>query len=320
MVHSLVRICTSQTCSSSALRNRLLFAMQCAKCLENLGISDGEFVLCSGCDNRYHFDKCSGIKKATFAAKSSESRLSWRCAKCKEGKKSGQNTPSFDQPNTFVFSDLTKILAEQTASFKLLSEELRSFKEDVSTEIKNLKVTVATLKEESAAKDRRIEDLNVQLQSIDQYWRHKNFELINIEEKEGEIIEDLVVALASKLDIQLDKSDIEAAHRLYSRDLTKPSRIIVQLVSRKKREEFFSKKRLVVTSKQLTQGTSDNRIYINDNLNPYYKELFWQARKQGKESAFKFVWINRGKILAKKDVGESAVVRINSFADLQKLI
>jgi Baculovirus FP protein len=147
--------------------------------------------------------------------------------------------------------------------------------------------------------------------------------LINIEQRQGEVVEDIVLDLAEKLGIALRVDEIEAAHRLPTRQANRPSRIIVQFASRKKRDLFISKKKSVITS-QLLIGDSLNsvagqkRIYINENLIPFYKDLLWRAKERAKEAGYKFVWFKRGKILVKQNE-DSTIISINSFADLDKI-
>lgn len=127
--------------------------------------------------------------------------------------------------------------------------------------------------------------------------------------------------MAEKLDIDLNVNEIEAAHRLPSRIANK-SRIIVQLSSCKKRDLFLYKKRTVLSSNILTGGSSqvgENRVFINENLNPFYKELLWRAKGVAKDLGYKFVWLSRGKILVKKSEETKQVIKINSFLDLDKI-
>jgi hypothetical protein len=51
-------------------------------------------------------------------------------------------------------------------------------------------------------------------------------------------VEDIVLKLAGYMKIELTREEIDAAHRLPQRKNTGPAKIIVQLTSRKKRDEF----------------------------------------------------------------------------------
>ena len=238
-------------------------------------------------------------------------------------------SPSVDSPPVFSFGTgegamqtfLTDFRQESYDHFKRLSEEIKTLREDLSLQVKELNSAVELLKKQNTEKDRVIEALTTQVNSLDQYGRNKNIEIANIEEKRGEDIEEIVLKLAEKLDVELAAHEIEGAHRLPTRNADKVSPIIVQFASRKKRDQFLDKKKTVISSNLLTGGTSvvgQRKIYINENLAPFYKELFWNTKQRAKDAAFKFVWIKRGRIFVKKNETEP-VIHIRAFADLTKI-
>lgn len=256
--------------------------------------------------------------------------MAWRCAKCKSDKKVGNITPLItpDASQVFTFGDaafnafMGEFRAESRENFKAISEDIKNLREDLALEVKALQTDVETLKKQNIEKDCIIETLSIHINKLDQYGRNKNIELVNVQELPGEDVTNLVLKLANVLDIELAESDIEAAHRIPYRDVTKTSRIIVQLSSRKKREEFLEKRRSVLSSNLLTGGVSvagEKRVYINENLNTYYKELLWKAKEKSKSVGFKFVWFVSGKIFVKKDESARQVIKIVSFADLAKI-
>lgn len=216
---------------------------------------------------------------------------------------------------------LNEIRNEFRDSLKEITEELRYIKEDLAKKVNDLNNSVSILKKDNAEKDRVIEALSRQVNDIDQYSRNRNIEVVNIVEKPGEIAEELILSLADKLGINVASEDIEAAHRLPTRSSGNIPRIIVQFKSRKIRDQFLAKKKTVVTSNILT-GDNDHmgqkRVYINENLNAFYKDLLWRAKERAKETGFKYVWVRRGKIFARKDES-TAVIRVTCHADLGKL-
>jgi phage host-nuclease inhibitor protein Gam len=214
--------------------------------------------------------------------------------------------------------DLTKTFKE---NFAHLVEELKSIKTDLTGQVRELSNSVEVLKNNNEEKDKVINALVLQVNDLEQYGRNRNIELINVEETEGEVIEDILSNLAGALGVDLVQSDIEAAHRLPSRKADRAPRIIVQFLSRKKREEFLRNKRTVVTSNRLTGVNSQDgqkKVFINENLTSFYRDLLWRAKTRAKEVGFKFVWCRRGKIFARKDEATS-VLKINSLQDLDKI-
>jgi Baculovirus FP protein len=245
-------------------------------------------------------------------------------------KKKNETPPYVDSPPpVFSFgtgegalqSFLTEFRQESCDHFTRLSDELKTLREDLSLQVKDLNVSVELLKKQNIEKDRVIEALTIQVNSLDQYGRKKNIEITNIEEKRGENIEEIVLNLAEKLDVDLAAHEIESAHRLPTRNADKVAPIIVQFASRKKRDQFLEKKKTVVSSNLLTGGTSEvgeRKVYINENLAPFYKELFWKTKQRAKDAGYKFVWIKRGRIFVKKNETEP-LLHIHALTDLNKI-
>lgn len=73
------------------------------------------------------------------------------------------------------------------------------------------------------------------------------------------------------------------------------------------------------TLRLLSQKGCLPKLYFSDNLTRTNKELFWQARQKGKAQGYKFVWVKRAKIFAKKSEN-SELVRINQLADIDKIV
>lgn len=289
-------------------------------CSEKLP-SDGDYVDCFNCNSKYHYE-CAGVSKTTHKAKGKKSKEDWRCRGCRAPKSEEVSSKVVSGDEGELAKSFSEFRAEFRECFNSLKEEIQEIKDGLSNEVRELNLAVDTLKKQNKEKDRVIEALTAQVNGLDQYSRNKNFELENVEEFEDEEVEGIILNLAQKLGIELVESDIEAAHRLPTRNKDRPSRIIVQLASRKKRDKFIDKRRTVFTSNSLTGGTDKAgrvRVFINENLTPLNRELLWQTKKTAKESGFKFVWFTRGKILVRRDDNTKQVINIATFSDLEKL-
>jgi hypothetical protein len=243
--------------------------------------------------------------------------------KCREkGKQSDTDATAF----TNAIKDLKLELLD---NFKSVSDTLSSFKAEVVKEFSAVNGKIDSLTKDSKKKEKEIEELNNQLANInyqvnaqDQYSRNKNIELDNVHEVKGEDIENILFAIAKKLSIDLSSADIEAAHRLRSNNKDRPPRIIVQFASRKKRNEFIESRRKPITNYDITGRRSDgqDRVFINENLTSFNRELLWRAKVRQKEVGFKYVWWSRaGRVLAKRDDNCKEVISIVSFEDLDKI-
>ena len=72
-----------------------------------------------------------------------------------------------------------------------------------------------------------------------------------------------------------------------------------------------------VTNSRIGNGNSEQRIYINENLTPYYKTVFWKAKIRAKEIGFTFVWLRSGIIFVSHDK-KSHLIRIEKEIDIRK--
>jgi ribosome-binding protein aMBF1 (putative translation factor) len=286
--------------------------MPCGICSDKLP-ADGDFVTCYGCSLDLHYT-CSGLQKSTHIGKSKDAKKKWRCVSCREKGKStppAQKNPE-QSPFTFDMESLKREIRNEIRNG--IREGLATIKEELTGEIKLLKKKVQVLEE-------NVVDLTSQLTRLEQYGRNRNIEIDNVELIEGEIVEDIVLKVAQVLHIDLASSEIDAAHRLPSRKTTQPPKIIVQFVSRKKRDEFMSARRqlAIVNSQRIVNGNSKDRIYINDNLTQFYKELLWRTKNKAKELGYKFVWFKFEKVLVRKNETDRDILRICSFADIDKI-
>ena len=127
---------------------------------------------------------------------------------------------------------------------------------------------------------KRIVRLETDHWETNQYNRRTNIEIAGIPENVSkEQLEDKVIDILKSIEVNCDRVDIEACHRLKKsenekkRDLTQ--RTIVRFVSRKTCEDvFFKRKKLKDTDKTLLGFESSTKIYVNDNLCPYYRGIF----------------------------------------------
>lgn len=212
---------------------------------------------------------------------------------------------------------LNEFKVEIRENFKLLTEELQKLRKDFTEEVKVLKDKVEFLTKDNAEKDIVIGNLMQQVNVHDQYSRNKNIEIDNVEQIENEDVEAIVIEIAEKLGLEVKPEEIDAVHRLPSRNVSrKVNKIIVQFTTRKKRDLFLQKRRELLRSCEVTGGNSNNRVYINENLSPFYKELLWRTKQQAKELGHKFVWFKNGHILVRKDENAKQVRKIDTFKHL----
>lgn len=127
--------------------------------------------------------------------------------------------------------------------------------------------------------------------NIDQCSRAKNIEIHGVQHREGENVGELVQDLAQQLHIKMELKNIETAHRMPPSKNKTRGPIIVKFNSRQVRNEFIQKRNTGLISNNIVRGSDNEKVYVNVNLCPKYKELFWKARKTQKELNYKYCWV-----------------------------
>ncbi|CAN7984886.1 unnamed protein product [Ixodes hexagonus] len=210
---------------------------------------------------------------------------------------------------------------------KPIVEELKSTVQDVQTSVdffsaeydsllklatsnelavKTLQDEISGLQATVRSQATKILQMRAEKNDSEQYSRLPNLEMHGLPLSPDENLISYMADLANKLSIgsSFHPSDIQEIHRLPAkRDGIQP--VLVRFSSVIVKETWMAKRG---TLRSLSQKGSLPKLYFNDNLTRANKELFWQARQKGKAQGYKFVWVKRAKIFAKK-------ARILSWSD-----
>ena len=175
------------------------------------------------------------------------------------------------------------------------------------------------LKENKALKSRikkleeRVFQVELDTSRQDTYIRRNNIEIQGIPSAVTNL-EETVISVVGKLDINVDLKDIEACHRLEKRR-NSPKPVIVRFVNRKHCERIHKeKKRLKDISVGDIEGLHDNtNIFFNENLCPYYQKIFRLCYKLKKNGFIDSVWSFHGDVFYKlRGSDEKILVRDES--------
>lgn len=218
-----------------------------------------------------------------------------------------------------LVQDLVRSVNFQSAKFDDLSKQIE--KQECKIKAQGSKLIeheneIIALKLENEKFREELQKSNLSLHKLEQDKRSKNVEIHGVVEKEGEILRDVISQLADALQLPDDAVD-----KTYRQNIPKASRnkirpIIVNFSQQSIRDEWVKKRRTGLVSKNVSQGGGDIPIYINQNLTPYSRELFWRARQAKKQLSFKFCWVNNvGEIFLKKN-DQSNTLLIRSAADI----
>ena len=172
---------------------------------------------------------------------------------------------------------------EEMSNLNDIRQSIQDMKDNVINHIleenKRLRDKISILDENYARQNSKIVKLEKDLWDNSQYTRRNNIELSGIcESIDDEELEESVVGILNKIGVKCSANDIEACHRLpNARNSTrKHKRVIMRFVNRKLCEKaLISRKSLKdIDLSDVNLKLKDSKIFINDNLCPYYKGLF----------------------------------------------
>lgn len=232
----------------------------------------------------------------------------------------GFKTATENQTKVFQekIDELTNTVQFCSDKFDEFAKEMSNFRNRVVEVEKVNKI----LEAKNTALETRVETLETALESMQQYDRRCNIQLDGVPQVRDEDVLRLVVLLAEAVDEQLDvNTDIQAAHRLPSRNTERPKPIVIQFTNRQKRDAVLMKaktKGFRLKSTDFVRNVPETLVYANDHLTPYYKKLLYEAKKVKSDKHYEFLWVKNAKIFIRKDKN-SNVLRLDSFKDLDKL-
>lgn len=196
--------------------------------------------------------------------------------------------------------------AATKADVKMILDEILSLKNTMENRIKPLEVEVDNLKEEVE----RVKEVSCKAADTaafnGEYSRRNNLEIHGIPYVKGENVYHIVEELGKILEVELDDSFIDAAHRLRTKSTIKPPPIIVRLVNRWKKEDIMkARMKKVITAEELGYKNSPLRVFINENLSPNKRYLAMLTRRyfNGKGCS---TWTNNGTIMVARKVPKEA--------------
>ena len=215
-------------------------------------------------------------------------------------------------------------------------KKLRKILDDQKNEIHRLKEEnkdllnrINVLEKDSSIAFVELEETQRLAYSTDQYVRRNNIEISGISSHcDDENLEDVVIELINKMSKEagqpsddtltdISHDDIEACHRLNSKDKNGNKTTIVRFVNRKICEDAHTFKKNINSVNMEELGDSVKNIYVNDNLNKYYKELSAKCRRLKKKNKIKDTWCYNGVVSIK--LNDDFIKHITHKNDLDKM-
>lgn len=227
-----------------------------------------------------------------------------------------------DSSNNEAGDKLDLILTE-LRSFKRYStkkfEENKITTNQILKNFEELKKELKVLKKENENQKRIIEYQREKIYKIDRQLLENTVNIQNIPFVKDESVMDIVYKIASKADTKLTTSSIVKAYRKKIKPNGAPGDLVVKFSTATTQESLIAQaKKKSITFENIGFAGNVNRIYINQELTPRDKELFYQARTAQKKYSWKFVWQKMGQIYIRKTEG-GEVVHLTSKEQLEEL-
>lgn len=291
-------------------------------------------IKCTGvCGSEFHLSCIT--KKHPDLIKTRGSKKEWFCSDCsKKSTKSGEGTTTITKEfmknimESFkeeVFSEIRANSAqfvefknsldffstkmdEATKSMELLKQQNK----EIITENENNKRKVAVL-------TKKVDELETKVRDMEQYSRRENMEINGLPATPGENEAEILKDLGRAIGVEVDASQIVAAHRVPTYNRTRAQPLVVRFKSRTLRDTWlqaYRKKRTVLAS-DVNGRFPKTRIYIGEHLTPANKLFLKTLKEAGKELGVKYVWCREGKFYARESDGKPSI-RVSNIEDLRQ--
>ncbi|KAJ2950352.1 hypothetical protein O0L34_g8590 [Tuta absoluta] len=307
---------------------------QCKKCKQFMSVTkdDGNIMKCKGCEAVFH-KKCGAMNKQFVQTEICEDCQKQKTAAMQKNK----NSPKPHEGETKLQFNVAetsgeKVLAEVNKKLEVLYnvnkkveelsnavdfyadmyEKLMAFKDESQKKYKSLEQKCLYLEKYNKALEERIQDL-------EQSDKAKNIEIHGLEMQANENTTKVIRTLAENLN--LDPNDIDDAQRVgvQKPDDTKPKIVLVTLRTKSARHSWMAARKYnKITNKKIYSNGNDERIFINEDLPKYKRQLLWTVRNKLKPKGFQYIWVQNGNILVKKNSEERKIYNIKSENDLAK--
>lgn len=295
-----------------------------------------ESVKCNGsCGGLFHIacvkDDLEGKK----------TRSSWKCRECRSSSTHGSahshsGTGNFltkeffvrimEQFKQEVFTEIKTVkseVSELSSAVQFMSDKLdqtNQLMETFKTELATLKNENKELRGKNDHLSNEVVLLKDRLRGLEQYSRRNNLEISGIPPTANESVSDIVRDVGTALGVDVQDTQIAAAHRVPTFNKGRSPSLIVQFHSRTIKHDMLSKfrEKKTLMANQVNPLFTPQRVYVNEHLSPENKVFLSKLKQKCKEINYAYVWCRDGKFFARKNSGAKCV-KINTYDDLLKL-
>ncbi|XP_046666466.1 uncharacterized protein LOC124358216 [Homalodisca vitripennis] len=199
--------------------------------------------------------------------------------------------------------------------YDIIIEEIKALRE----ENRVTKRELSEVKKRLVRSEDDVKSLTERLNDLDQYGRRVNLEIQGVpvrgEKLEDEKTEDVVRDLAGEINVPYVPEQIHKLHRLQRRNDDRPPAIMIQFMTSTARDTWL----LAGKKARLSDKSSGQKIYFNENLTYFFKGLLKEAKSRARIHNHRFVWFKNGKIMVKKNEEDRNIIVIKTLDDINKI-
>ena len=219
--------------------------------------------------------------------------------------------------------NLSKELSE-LKPFKQQETDLRNAKEALNAALKyneQLQKVLEATRQRAKEQEKEIDKLYENMDALELYTRKNSLEIEGIPENVCSD-ENAVLKVAEVLNVKVKRDDVDICHRIQRRK----SSVIIRFGSHKVKRALH-KQRVQLKNVSFSQlfpnasaaaGASSNRIFINENLTAYRRNLVRIASEMKENGLLNGLWTVDGKVFVKTSP-EGRPIRIYTEDDFDNL-
>lgn len=162
----------------------------------------------------------------------------------------------------------------------------------------------------------RVREQERQVEGFDSYSRRNNLVLHGVPMKANEDPLELVTELGEAIGIPISPDNVDAAHRLPSKNEKLPPPFIIKFVNRWRKERVMEKIKVLKPTAEMMGGSKSIKVFCNDHLTPKNQQLLMEAKKL--KDKF-YVWSKNGNVLCKSKSDGARTIRITEPGDIEAL-
>ncbi|KAL5240811.1 hypothetical protein ACI65C_008221 [Semiaphis heraclei] len=292
--------------------------MSCNTCSK--AISPSKTISCNVCTKKYHAT-CTELKSVSNYNQLIEDKNIWKCLECKTsrittrknlGKDIYVNTTSKSTDLDNIKDVLNNILSkieELTNSNKDLEKSVNYCSDKIDSfdeKLKNLsKITddhenrLNIVEKSYKNITSEFEQLKSHTNYLEQRLLENTLEISGIPPTTNENLYTIIDRIATELKIDLTSNHIQNIHRITYDKNKSNSKIIVQLTSVSKKNEFISnakqrfKDKISLTANNIHNSFKNDPLYLNAMLTTENRKLLWLSKLYINEYSLKYAWANR---------------------------